>query len=168
MSKAENRSGQGAEHAQITSILRQISIPFEYRASAAYAKSAGIELIAVDYSEFSREWINTWPEMISAENIELLLELESEAPPVSSLYAKASRKIAVSCPENLPLCDTPGWQEREEHMAAQILSALDRFNPRRPVYIGGWWHLSCQGKIRTVRELLGIGAASCRLLDRWS
>jgi hypothetical protein len=51
-------------------------------------------------------------------------------------------------------------------MAAEIASALELFNPKRPVYIGGWWHLSCGGSVRTLRELLGIGTASCLLLDR--
>ena len=51
-------------------------------------------------------------------------------------------------------------------MAAEIASALERLSPERPVYIGGCWHLSCQGSVKTLRELLGIGAESCRLLDR--
>ncbi len=156
------------KHVQIASILRQIGIPYEYRASAVYAKKTGIDLIAVDYSEFSREWIETWPEMTSAANIERLLELENAAPPVASLYAQAARRIGggPSIPEALPGVDETGWQERERYMAAEITSALERFSPERPVYIGGWWHLSCHGSVRTIRELLGIGAESCRLLDR--
>jgi hypothetical protein len=155
------------KHVQITSILRQISIPFEYRASASYAKKTGIYLIGVDYSDFSRRWIETWREMISAENIERLLELESAGPPVCSLYAQAAGRISgePSRPETRP-ADPLLWQEREKHMAYEINSALERLNPVRPVYIGGWWHLSCQTSIKTLRELLGIGAASCRLLDR--
>ena len=51
-------------------------------------------------------------------------------------------------------------------MASEITSAMERFNPERPVYLGGWWHLTCRGSVKTVRELLGIGAASCLLLDR--
>jgi len=51
-------------------------------------------------------------------------------------------------------------------MADEITSALGRLSPERPVYIGGWWHLSCEGSIKTLRELLGIGAESCLLLDR--
>lgn len=160
--------GSAIKHVQIASILRQIGIPFEYRASAAYAKSDGTDLIAVDYSEFSREWIDTWPDMISAENIERLLELDSAAPPVSSLYAQAARRIGRGSffLETLPGCNTLRWQEREEYMAAEITSALERFNSERPVYIGGWWHLSCGGSVKTLRELLGIGAASCLLLNR--
>ncbi len=156
------------KHAQIASILRQIGIPYEYRASTAYAKKTGIDLVAVDYSEFSREWIETWPEMTSAANIERLLELASGAPSVASLYAQAARRIGggPSLPENVPGGDVSGWQERERYMAAEITSALERLSPARPVYIGGWWHLSREGSIKTLRELLGVGAESCRLLDR--
>jgi len=123
------------KHAQIASIFRQIRIPFEYRASSAYAKSAGIDLIAVDYGEFSSEWIRTWPEMISTENIEQLLQLENTSPPASTLYAQAARKIGVRpfYPETLPGGDTLRWQEREEYMAAQIASALERPEPKRSV-----------------------------------
>ncbi len=156
------------KHVQIASILRQIGIPYEYRASAAYAKKTGAGLVAVDYSEFSREWIKTWPEMTSEANIARLLELERAAPPVSSLYAQAARRISGESllPETLPGGDATGWQEREQYMADEIASALERFSPKRPVYIGGWWHLSRGGSVKTIRELLGIEAASCRLLDR--
>ena len=158
---------RAVKHVQITAILRQISIPFEYRASAAYAKRTGTDLIGVDYSDFSRGWIETWQEMISAENIERLLELDSVGLPVSSLYAQAARRIGGEPlrPETRP-ADALRWQEREEQMAYEITSALERFNPVRPVYIGGWWHLCCGTSIKTVRELLGIEEACCRLLDR--
>jgi hypothetical protein len=41
-------------------------------------------------------------------------------------------------------------------MVRRIISALERFGPERPVYIGGWWHLSRGGSIKTVREIPGI------------
>jgi len=158
---------RAVKHVQIAAILRQITIPFEYRASAAYAKTTGTDLIGVDYSDFSRRWIQTWQEMISAANIERLLELESTGLPVSSHYAHAAARIRgePSRPEIRP-ADALLWQEREKQMAHEITCGLERFNPLRPVYIGGWWHLSCGTSIKTVRELLGIGASSCRLLDR--
>jgi hypothetical protein len=154
--------------AEIVSILCQIKLPYEYRASAAHAKRTGTDLIAVDYSEFSREWIGTWPEMISAENIERLLELENTRLPVSSLYAQASRRITggPSPHEEAPSRDAARWQEREDFMASQITSALDRLNPDRPVYIGGWRHLCSGGRIKTIRELLSVDAGFCMLLDR--
>ena len=154
-------------HTQIVSILCQIGLPYEYRASAAHAKRTGIDLIAVDYSEFSREWIGTWPEMISAENIERLLEIENTRLPVSSLYARASRRMAGGPPphEEAPSRDAALWQEREDFMASQITSAIERLNPERPVYIGGWWHLCSGGRIKTIRELLGIDADRCILLS---
>ena len=156
---------RAVKHVRITAILRQISIPFEYRASAAYAKRTGTDLIMVDYSDFSRSWIETWQEMISAENIERLLGLESDGPPVCSLYVRAAERISrVPLRPETPLVDALRWQEREEQMAREIASALERFNPVRPVYIGGWWHLCCGTSIKTVRELLGIEAACCRLI----
>jgi hypothetical protein len=161
--------GRAVRHVRIASILRQISVPFEYRASSAYAKKTGTDLIPVDCSDFSREWIEkTWPEMISAQNIERLLELESSGPGVSSLYARAAERISLgsSLPETLTETDALRWRKREQFMAAEITSALQRFSPERPVYIGGWWHLSRGGSVKTIRELLGIEADSCRLLNR--
>ena len=155
------------EHAQMASILRQISLPFEYCASSAYAERTGTPLVAVDYSGFSRQWIMTWPEMISTGNIEVLLGMEKRAPPVFSLYARAARRIygADTFPE-LPLADALLWQRREKRMAQKIAAALKRFSPKRPVYIGGWWHLSSGGNIKTLRELFGLNETSCLLLDR--
>ncbi len=155
-------------HPQIASILLQISLPFEYRASTAYAMKEGCKLIPVDYSEFSRQWIDTWPEMISEDNIEHLLGLEKSRPRVSSQYAQAARRIKEDslCGEIRQQGNYPGWQERENHIAAEITSALELFKPDRSVYIGGWWHLSIGGEVKTVRELLNIREADCRLLDR--
>jgi len=161
--------GRAVRHVKIASILRQIGVPFEYRASAAYARKTAVDLLDVDYPDFSRQWIEqTWPEMISVQNIERLLELESAGPPVSSLYARAAARIGGGppLPEISTETDAAGWREREEYMAAAIGFALERFRPERPVYIGGWWHLSCGGRVKTIRELLGIEAGSCRLLDR--
>jgi hypothetical protein len=106
--------------------------------------------------------------MIAAENIEQLFKLESSVPPVASLYARAATKIGgvQFYPGTLPGGDALIWQRREKYMAAQITSALERLKPARPVYIGGWWHLTSGGSIRTLRELLGIGNDSCLLLDR--
>jgi hypothetical protein len=156
------------KHVEIASILRQLGLPFEYRAAAAYTKKTGVDPVAVDSSEFSREWVETWPEMISAENIERLLHLDGARPSVSSLYAQAARRIngGPSSYETQP-SDAERWLEREKRMVRRIISALERFSPERPVYIGGWWHLSGGGSIKTVREILGIEAESCLLLDRF-
>lgn len=156
-------------HSRIADIYRQFGLPFEYRAAATYAKKAAIEVLTVDSSDFSREWIATWPEMISEENIELLLGLESTAPRTSALYARAAREIAEG-PSGPALHGTDAgiWQKREEYMAAQMVSALERFHPARPVYLGGWWHLTWGGSVRTLREILGVLAGGCVLVDRWT
>jgi hypothetical protein len=161
--------GHARRHVQIASILRQMAIPFEYRASASYARRAGARIAPVDYSAFSRKWIETWPEMISTENIEQLLKLKNSSPSISSLYAQAAMRTGIartSHPEILPAGDAPGWQKREESMADKIATALRAFNPLRPVYIGGWWHLSFGGSVRTLREILGVSPDCCMLLDQ--
>ena len=106
--------------------------------------------------------------MTSAANIERLLELESGAPRLhpSMLRPREGLAEGLRFPKTCPAAMYPAWQERERYMAAEITSALERLSPARPVYIGGWWHLSREGSIKTLRELLGIGAESCRLLDR--
>ncbi|MDR3568563.1 MAG: hypothetical protein P4L43_11100 [Syntrophobacteraceae bacterium] len=154
-------------HPQIASILWQISLPFEYSASLAYARRCGVPLVPVDYSGFSRKWIKTWKQMISSANIETLLSLDNFSPPVFSLYARAAQRIyeEKTFPETQP-ADGRLWQERENRMSANITAALNRFGPERPVYIGGWWHL-CRGEnIATLRDLQGVPGASCLLLDR--
>ncbi|MGV8073394.1 MAG: hypothetical protein AB2L11_02365 [Syntrophobacteraceae bacterium] len=55
--------------------------------------------------------------------------------------------------------------DREHFMAKQIRRALAVFNPLRPVYIGGWWHLTKGESIPTLRDLLGVQAVQCRLLN---
>lgn len=155
-----------AAHSQIVGVLRQISLPFEYCASSEYGERTGAPLVAVDYPGFSREWIKTWPEMISEKNIEMLLKMENGAPPVSSLYARAARMIdkGDTFPE-APLVDAPLWRRREKRMAQNIAATLARFSPKRPVYIGGWWHLTRGGAVKTLRELLDVNRSSCFLFD---
>ena len=122
------------KHVQITAILRQISIPFEYRASAAYAKRTGIDLIGVDYSDFSRRWIETWQEMISAENIELVCwNWKASGSPVSSLYAQAARRISGEPfrPETRP-ADALRWQEREKQWPTKSPPPCNDSIPRGP------------------------------------
>ncbi len=155
------------EHPQIAAIFRQINLPFEYCASSAYAERTGAPLVPVDFSEFSRRWITTWPEMLSAANIEILLEMENNEAPVATLYARAARRVyeGETFPEALHH-DAPLWQERERYMAQTITAALNRFTPERPLFVGGWWHLSRGGTIETLRELLSIDQSSCFLLGQ--
>lgn len=151
---------------RIAAILRQISLPYEYRASAAFSRKTGAPVVPVDYSDFSREWVETWQEMISAENLLHLLQLHDSPIPLSLQYSQAERRIkcAIPEPEFWTLKDYTKWQRREEHIASEILTALARFEPQRPVYIGGWRHLLGNGRVRTIRDILGVELSACRLL----
>ncbi|MHC1729834.1 MAG: hypothetical protein AB9866_28170 [Syntrophobacteraceae bacterium] len=153
---------------RIAAILRQISLPFEYRASVAFAGRTGAEVIPIDYSEFSREWVETWQEMISVENIRQLLEMQTEPPPIALQYKEAARKIAcgIANPELLAWSDASQWQQRENHLAVEILRAHELFKPNQPIYIGGWRHLLPGERIRTIRDILGIKDSACFLLGQ--
>lgn len=156
------------KHPRIRDVFRQLGLPFEYRASVAYARSSCAMVAPVDYSEFSRQWIETWPEMISAENVELLLQLQRAAPSVSLQYEQAALRVSGADLNSdiLTGSDAKAWQERERRLADEILRVLAQFRSSKPLYIGGWWHLSIGGPLKTLRELLAVGTTSCFLLDR--
>jgi len=160
--------GQALRHSAIRAIARQLALPFEYRASAAYAAKFFATVVPVDWSEFSRRWIGTWPELISTANLEVLLRREDSQPSIAGRYEQAAARIGGdrSAIHVQVGKDLPAWQDRERHIEAEIRSNLARSGPRRPLYIGGWQHLVAGGEPRSLRELLEIGLSSCHLLDR--
>jgi hypothetical protein len=158
------------KHHHIKSILRQISLPFEYSASALYGRRTRVEVIPVDSSEFSREWIGTWPEMLSTANLKHLLELENTSEEASREYSMAALRISgrILPPpfDTAKIRDLALWQKREDYIADQVRAACGRLHPERPLYIGGWKHLLCGERLKTLREMLIVTAENCLLLDR--
>ncbi len=153
------------KHPPISRIGRQLHLPFEYRATAAYCREFGAEVLPVDCSDFSRRWIDTWPELISTANLETLLKLDDKALSISRSYDLAAQTILGRMP--LPLPDEADqWQSREERISETILASLEIRGPIRPVYIGGWQHLTPGGPLRSIRDMLGIELNNCLLLDR--
>ncbi len=159
---------EALRNSRIAPIGRQITLPFEYRASAAFAAASGAAVIPVDRSEFSRKWIRTWAELISAANLEALLRVEDVRVAVSSGYEQAARRIRGELPApNLRSAgDISLWRKRENHIIGEIVSRLARGRPERPLYIGGWRHLVCAQAFKTVRDALQIDLSRCFLLDR--
>lgn len=157
-------------NSHILGILIQIALPFEYRASMTFAKGTGVKVVPVDDSEFSKEWIGTWQELISTANLRSLLQLETAAIPVHLQYEQAARGIC----EPSSVADIRGignlapWQRREDHIAGHIRSQLSMNVPEKPLYVGGWQHLLSGGRLKTVRDILGIEEPLCLLLDRAS
>ncbi|MFZ2445086.1 MAG: hypothetical protein WAW37_01890 [Syntrophobacteraceae bacterium] len=156
------------KHPRITPIRRQISLPFEYRASAAYSAQTGAAVVPVDWSEFSARWVPTWADLISSANLAALLRLEDAPVPVSREYERAARIIRGdrSAVEIWTGGKDVLRREREDHIAGRIRCLLDSHGLERAVYIGGWRHLAAGGGSRTVRDILGIGLPGCFLLDR--
>jgi len=162
----------GLRHPEITAIRRQISLPFEYRAASKYALRNEATLIPVDYSVFSRRWIETWPELISIENLVSLLSLPPHARSVESIYKAAASRIASDTQREVDRLIEKGkwteklWEERERFMGEQVLKALQEFWPERAVFLGGWWHLTLSGTTPTLRTILGVPSKRCYLLNQ--
>lgn len=160
-------------HPEIKAIRRQLALPFEYRAAFRYSRASGAGLFLVDDSSFSRRIIASWPEMLSAENLSLLLSLSRESRfAMTSLYDLAARRIRSEGPAVFDLAEAgtaeadPLWKLRERRMADAVRSVLWSRHCRKAVYLGGWRHLATGGNLPSLRELLGIGPSQCHLLDR--
>jgi hypothetical protein len=155
-------------HPRIAAIARQITLPFEYRASAAFAAASGATVAPVDRSEFSTIWIETWAELICAENLETLLKIEDAPASVASGYELAARKIRgdFPAPDLWTGGDISLWRRREDHIVSEIFSVLARSRSERPFYIGGWRHLVHSETVRTVRDAFAVDLSRCFLLDR--
>jgi hypothetical protein len=126
----------------------------------------------VDYSVFSQEWIETWPELISVENLTSLLSAPSRARSVESIYRSAAIQIAADDPRRLERLTEKGrwteglWEERERFMVERVREALKNSRPNRAVFLGGWWHLTLSDTPPTLRAILEIPSARCILLNQ--
>lgn len=163
------------QHPEIQLIRTQINLPYEYRVSAGYARRSGAGILLVDRSEFSRDLIVNWKELIDSRNLSSLLAMPS--PPrrsAAALYDSAARHLhhapEASAPHpGVALCDPAKrelWEAREAHISRRILAGLLSRRPARPLYIGGFQHLLAGGAMRSLRERLDVPPARCFLLDR--
>jgi hypothetical protein len=164
---------QALTHPEIKAVRRQIVLPFEYRAAWRYVQAKGTEPLLVDFSSLSRRMISSWPQMLSSENLAILLSLPRDRRlTIEKTYDLAARGIRGATTTMACLAQTsdpetdPLWKKRERHMAETIRAALRKRRPMRPVYLGGWQHLTVGGSFSSLRELLGINPHQCYLLDR--
>jgi hypothetical protein len=165
---------QALIHPEIEAIRIQLNLPFEYRAAVAYSKETGADYRLVDSSYFSRRLIESWPDLITTENLEWLLSSPSHVPPVATLYQTAARLIRggnlSSASGEEPVSpddhddDDDAWRAREFLLAARINSHLAAPAPSKPVYLGGWTHLTAGGRLPTLRDILGAEPSRCILL----
>lgn len=158
-------------HPQILAVGRQLGLPFEYRAAARHARRADLPpVVLVDDSRFSSHCIRSWPNLVSKANLVQLLELPRIPVDVEAQYRQAAWQIFPTEENSLPpstYCkggDADAWEQREMTLSRTILEALGSFSTRRPVYIGGWWHLTPRRPPPTVRTLLDVPSERCILL----
>lgn len=163
---------QARRHPQIAAVRRQLQLPFEYRAADAFSRETGAELHAVDDCSFSRRWIATWSELVTAENLATLLTLPRTTTTVFDAYQEARRCM---CGQASPAMrelkqwnpeDEKLWRERERFLAERIVEVLERSHPTKALYLGGWQRLVPGGGFPSLRELLGLAPSQCLLLDR--
>ncbi|MCE5242063.1 MAG: hypothetical protein ABFD98_12695 [Syntrophobacteraceae bacterium] len=163
------------QHPEIQLIRRQINLPYEYRVSAGYARRSGVSVLLVDLSEFSRDLIVNWRELIDSHNLSSLLAMPSQPRrSAAALYDSAARRIHNITEASDPLpgiafCDPAKrelWEAREAHISRRILAGLMSRGPARPLYIGGFQHLLSGGAMRSLREILDVPPGRCLLLDR--
>lgn len=163
---------EAAMRPRVAAVRRQMRLPFEYRAAEAFSRETGARLHAVDDSEFSRKWIETWSELISVKNLEVLLSLPGTSRPAARAYAEAARRIRgeelLTYRELREWSDEDEelWRARESLLARNIVTALEDTRSERAVYLGGWQRLIVGGRFPSLRELLGLEASKCLLLDR--
>ena len=172
------RSREAQRRPEIARIRRQLCLPFEYRAARRHCARNDSRILLCDCSEFSRQWVASWPGMISPANIRSLLSNPGTAPrhEIGNAYGMAARALAAE----LALADErpssralesrwdSGWDRRERHLASTVWAALHALRPRNPVYLGGWRHLLLGQSPPTLRELLGIPRHRCILLPEAS
>jgi hypothetical protein len=154
----------------VARIRKQICLPFEYRAATRFARAHGSRLVLCDVSELSRHWLASWPELISIENLRMLLSSPSILGEHDCSYVLARRALeeeqdgATVWTRYLESRWDSWWDRREQVLARSVWNALHVLTPRNAVYLGGWQHLLRGSRRPTLRTLLDIPSEQCRLL----
>lgn len=161
------------KHPEVAAIRRQISLPFEFRASRQYSLAAGIPFCLIDRSDFSHRWISFWPELISVKNLRLLISSQLRAQgSCACQYGQAALRMHIGRPGHIRHYSTGRassdfhWVKREQHLARKTVAVLCKMEPTRPLFVGGWQHLVPGECPPTLRDYLNVKAHQCILLDR--
>lgn len=163
------------KHPQVAAIRRQISLPFEFRASRQYSMAKGIPVCLIDRSDFSRQWIRAWPELIAPQNLRFLVSTQLRAQgSCSCQYEQAAFLMRIVRPGHSRCCLKASFSKdvvrvkRERHLARKVEAILRRWQPGRPVFVGGWQHVVPGQYQPALRDYLNAQAHQCILLDRAS
>ena len=114
--------------------------PYEWSAAEAYAAREGMAPLDIDLSWYAQEKLSHLVELISAENLRVLLPLRSVglSRQVESQYARA--KFLFAHPPSIwPMGEEV--TKREACMAEKIHGLARQKNDGKTLHIGGWEHM---------------------------
>jgi len=133
---------QATEHLAIRRLAMKIALPYEWQAAAAYGRSWGVPVLAVDLSAPARRHLPAYErELLSPRNLKALITLPdgSLTEWVRGEFRRA--RLSVRRPLLLPGGRGQGELTRREAHLARRLTQLWR--PGLPlVHLGGWEHLA--------------------------
>jgi hypothetical protein len=150
------------DRGQVQAIFAQLNLPFEYRAALRFCRDSGAGLWCLDLSEVSRRLIQPfWQELLEFRNLETLLTLPSEDHRilVRKAYVLAARLLRVKDKTYLSsfvedLEADIRREEREACLAQRIEKRFAYMDSGKLAYVGGWQHLLCPTRARTLSDRL--------------
>ena len=129
-------------HGRIRLLIRQIRMPWEWKAALSWAESRGARVIPVDTGALSRTELPRWEkELLTRENLRALSRLPDLDLKAHLEEERARARLAVSGrvrPARALLSD-PFWTRRERLLSRRLIRLRGCWN--RMVHIGGWMHL---------------------------
>lgn len=114
-----------------------IDLPYEYKASRAYAQKKGTPLYCLDLSSHSQELLQATEELLSLENLRVLIRLETSALSERVTQERARARAALRS----PMLIRPPSGVRERIMAKRLIGIIKRHPQADVVHIAGWEHL---------------------------
>lgn len=142
----ERLGARAAASGHVRAIRRAIELPYEYEVCESYARRRDVPLELVDIAKVSRDYLAHYDELVSASNLEKLLD---ELDPDPAAEADRQRRIArrllgAARPlgkKDWPVLTDPDTDAREAAMERRIRRVLEKAAGSHWIHVGGWEHL---------------------------
>ena len=137
VAKREER-GESCSREALKSLLSYVNIPYEYDEASAYAAEYGIPFYLIDMDFFSYVKLRTIEDLLSDENIEMVLARADEGSngnqemAIARLYFEKGVTIAQYDRE---------MYIRDRYMSAKIQNLMKGNHDKRFLHVCGWQHM---------------------------